>query len=52
MTYAQKILTYHLQTRQPNWKLPKGVELIYPFTEAAPQACMTRFYEKCTGTGL
>jgi len=46
MTFAQKVLTYHLETLQPNWKLPKGVDLLYPFEGEATQACMTTFYEK------
>jgi len=46
MTFAQKVLDYHIKTLQPNWKLPKGVELLYPFAEEETQACMKVFYEK------
>lgn len=46
MTFAQNVLTYHLETLQPDWKLPKGVDLIYPFAGEATRACMRTFYEK------
>ena len=46
MTFAQKILDFHVKTLQPNWKLPKGVNLLYPFGGEDTQACMKVFYEK------
>lgn len=46
MSFAQSVLDYHFNTLRPDWKLPKGVDLIYPFDGADTQACMTDFYEK------
>lgn len=46
MTFAQSVLNFHFQTLQPNWSLPAGVELLFPFHEPDTQACMTAFYEK------
>jgi len=45
-TFAHHTLQYHLHTLLPNWKLPKGVDLIYPFAGEDTRACMTAFYEK------
>ncbi|MFT6513534.1 MAG: hypothetical protein ACJAX1_002114, partial [Neolewinella sp.] len=46
MTFAQKVLTYHTEDLQPNWKLPEGVDLLYPFAGEDTQATMRVFYEK------
>ncbi|MCX8210863.1 MAG: DUF4918 family protein [Lewinella sp.] len=46
MTFAQKVLTYHTEDLQPNWKLPRGVDLLYPFAGEDTQATMRVFYEK------
>lgn len=46
MTFSQSVLHYHFDTLRPEWKLPKGVELIYPFSGEDTRACMTAFYEK------
>ncbi|MEM1359249.1 MAG: uracil-DNA glycosylase family protein [Bacteroidota bacterium] len=46
MSFAQKVLDFHFQTLQPNWKLPAGVELLFPFHHPDTQACMRTFYEK------
>jgi len=45
-TFAQQVLDFHINTLQPTWKLPKGVDLLYPFGEEETQACMKVFYEK------
>lgn len=46
MSFAQKVLDFHFQTLQPNWKLPAGVELLFPFHGPDTQACMQTFFEK------
>ena len=46
MTFAKQVLNFHFPTLQPDWKLPRGVELLFPFHEPATQAAMTAFYEK------
>ncbi len=42
---AQKILDYH-QSLSPDWKLPKGVELLFPFDQPTTWETMERFYRK------
>lgn len=49
MTFAQYVLDFHFETLQPDWKLPAGVELLFPFHEPETQTCMTAFYEKYLG---
>ncbi|MEL6143000.1 MAG: uracil-DNA glycosylase family protein [Bacteroidota bacterium] len=46
MTFAEQVLQFHFQTLQPNWQLPDGVELIFPFDKPATQDCMRAFYSK------
>lgn len=46
MTFADQVLHFHFRTLQPDWQLPPGVELLYPFGEPETQACMTAFYQK------
>ncbi len=41
----QRILEY-FQGIDPNWKLPKGVSLIYPFKQADTLEAMSAFYSK------
>ena len=45
-TFAEQVLTYHLETLQPDWQLPAGIDLLYPFGTPAARHCMTAFYEK------
>lgn len=45
MTFAEKILDFH-KTLQPNWKLPQGVELLYPFDNVDTWQVMTAFYQQ------
>ena len=44
MSFANQILEYYAELK-PNWKLPKGVELIYPFNDEV-QNLMKLFYTK------
>ncbi len=46
MSFARQVLDFHFTTLRPDWQLPAGVELLFPFSEVATQACMTAFYEK------
>ena len=45
-TFAEQVLKFHLETLQPDWSLPAGVELIYPFGREDTRHCMRAFYEK------
>jgi hypothetical protein len=46
MTFADQVLHFHFHTLQPDWSLPKGVDLIYPYDSSETQACMQAFYQK------
>lgn len=45
MTFADKVLDFHFSLK-PDWKLPKGFEIIYPFGQADTQKSMRAFYQK------
>lgn len=45
MTFADKILAFH-RSLSPDWQLPKGVELLFPFDNEATWAAMTAFFHK------
>lgn len=45
MTFAHKILDFHKNLR-PDWKLPKEVELLFPFDNKDTWQVMTAFYEQ------
>jgi len=45
MTFADKILNFH-KTLQPNWSLPNGVELLFPFDNKDAWHVMTAFFKK------
>lgn len=45
MTFADKILAFH-KTLSPDWLLPNGVELLYPFSDPATWMVMTAFFKK------
>ena len=45
MTFGQKVLDFH-QTLQPNWRLPKGFELLFPYHQKETQQTMQAFYNK------
>jgi len=42
---ADRILDYHFQLR-PDWELPEGVELLFPYDRPETRAAMTAFYQK------
>ncbi|MBC6994790.1 DUF4918 family protein [Neolewinella lacunae] len=46
MTFGERVLHYHFQTLQPDWSLPAGVDLIFPYHAPDTQATMTAFYHK------
>ena len=45
MTFADKILAFHRQL-SPDWKLPEGVELLFPFDNADTWEVMQAFFKK------
>jgi len=45
MTFAKHILDFYSQLK-PDWKIPKGIELIYPFDSAETQSSMHTFHSK------
>lgn len=45
MTFADHVLQFH-RALQPDWKLPRGFEIIFPFDNEATWACMESFYQK------
>ncbi|MCB0641973.1 MAG: DUF4918 family protein [Phaeodactylibacter sp.] len=44
-TFANQVIHYKLGLR-PDWQLPPGFELLYPFNEPETQRVTTAFYEK------
>lgn len=44
MFLSQRILAFHRQLR-PDWQLPPGVELLFPYESAETWRVMTAFYE-------
>ena len=45
MTFAEKIVRFHRDLR-PDWSLPDGIELLYPFDRAQTVEALTAFYHK------
>ena len=45
MTFADQVLQYHRDLK-PDWPLPPGFELLYPFDGEATWEAMTQFYQK------
>ena len=45
MTFADKLLTFHKDLK-PYTKLPKGVEVLFPFDNTETWAVMTAFFKK------
>ena len=45
MTFADKILNFHKEL-SPDWTLPKGVELLYPFDNEETWDVMRAFFKK------
>ncbi len=45
MSFSQKILDYHFALK-PDWKLPQGVEILFPYSEKETREVMQSFYEK------
>lgn len=43
--FCDHILSFYAGLK-PNWKLPKGVDLIYPFDSEVVQLMMKKYYEK------
>lgn len=48
MTFGAQVTAFHVILR-PDWKLPKGFELIYPFENAETIRVFKLFYEKYFG---
>lgn len=45
MTFGEHIIKFHEEI-QPNWKIPKDIHLIYPFSDAETQRVFSLFYKK------
>ena len=45
MTFADQVLQFHQHLR-PDWVLPAGFELLYPYSDPETWAAMTAFYQK------
>ena len=45
MTFADKILDFH-RSLKGDWKIPKGIEILFPFDQAETWAVMTAFFKK------
>ncbi len=47
-TFAQRVLEYHFELT-PDWTLPEGIDLIYPYTDPETRRAMTVFYHRFYG---
>ena len=45
MTFADKILAFH-QTLRPDWSIPAGISVLFPFDNTETWAVMTAFFKK------
>jgi len=45
MTFADRVINYTLGLR-PNWKLPQGIDILFPYSEAECQSIFKAFYKK------
>ncbi len=45
MTFANQVLEFH-QSLRPDWELPTGYELLFPFSEPDTWAAMNAFYQQ------
>ncbi|MCB0634628.1 MAG: DUF4918 family protein, partial [Lewinella sp.] len=45
MTFADHIIQFN-QSLQPNWEVPLGIDLLYPYDQAETMAALTAFYQK------
>ncbi len=45
MTFADQVIHFH-KSLKPNWRLPKDISLIYPFTEVETWNAFEAFYNK------
>lgn len=43
--FGQRVLDYHFQLK-PDWALPEGIELLYPYADPEARIAMRRFYSK------
>lgn len=48
MTFATQVIAFHRQL-VPNWKLPKGIDLIYPFIQDETWKVFEAFYHRYFG---
>lgn len=46
MTFSDHVLDFHFNVLQPDWELPEGVDLLFPYTEEETRSCMEAFYGK------
>ena len=44
-TFADRLLNFH-RSLSPDWKLPEGVELLFPFHSPETWGVMTTFFKK------
>jgi len=45
MTFAQRVIRFN-KNLSPDWPAPEGIEVLYPFDEAATLRALTRFYRQ------
>lgn len=45
MTFGRRIIAFNRDLK-PDWEIPPGIELLYPYEGAETQQALTRFYEK------
>ncbi len=45
MTFAQRVIRFN-KNLSPDWSVPEGIELLYPYDEAATLQALTRFYRQ------
>lgn len=51
MTFADRVLDFHFRHLQPDWRLPPGVDLLYPYDDPETRRCMRAFYGKYLADG-
>lgn len=44
-SFSKQVLDFH-KTLKPNWELPKGFDLLFPYSEVETCETMTKFYDK------
>ena len=45
MSFANRVIQFH-EGLQPDWRVPDGIELLFPYREEATRQALTAFYRK------